>query len=184
VDSRGQVRRLPLAVVIDDDGVRIFTRDGLDSTAKYRDLVETAKQLPVTNANIDGEIVVLNEDGLSDFYALRKAINRRQHDIYFVAFDLLHLDGHDLVIVDRIALNLQPCRRSATAVFAVATLRHHALEASLVDHVTDCLGIARHRLAELDVAVGLNGGVQDLAPVLEGQCQAAARAGRGLRLSS
>jgi bifunctional non-homologous end joining protein LigD len=83
-------------IVIDDAGVRIFTRNGLDWTAKYRDLVEAAKQLPVTSAIIDGEIVVLNEAGLSDFGALRKAINRRQHDLYFVAFDLLHLDGHDL----------------------------------------------------------------------------------------
>ncbi|TIL97077.1 MAG: ATP-dependent DNA ligase, partial [Mesorhizobium sp.] len=28
--------------------------------------------------------------------ALRKAITRRQHDLYFVAFDLLHLNGYDL----------------------------------------------------------------------------------------
>ncbi|CAN7743789.1 hypothetical protein LJR234_006763 [Mesorhizobium amorphae] len=27
---------------------------------------------------------------------LRKAITRRQHDLYFVAFDLLHVNGHDL----------------------------------------------------------------------------------------
>jgi bifunctional non-homologous end joining protein LigD len=83
-------------VVIDDGDVRIFTRNGLDWTAKYRNLVEAAKQLPVTSAIVDGEIVVLNEAGLSDFGALRKAINRRQHDLYFVAFDLLHVDGHDL----------------------------------------------------------------------------------------
>jgi bifunctional non-homologous end joining protein LigD len=50
----------------------------------------------VESAIIDGEIVVLNEAGLSDFAALRKAITRRQHDLYFVAFDLLHLNGHDL----------------------------------------------------------------------------------------
>jgi DNA ligase D-like protein (predicted ligase) len=82
--------------IVIDDGVRIFTRNGLDWTGKYRDLVAAAKQLRVTNAIIDGEIVVLNEAGLSDFGALQKAINRRQHDLYFVAFDLLHLDGHDL----------------------------------------------------------------------------------------
>jgi len=45
---------------------------------------------------VDGEIIVLNEAGLSDFGELRKAITRRQHDLYFVAFDLLHLNGHDL----------------------------------------------------------------------------------------
>jgi ATP-dependent DNA ligase len=38
---------------------------------------------------IDGEIIVLNSSGLSDFGELRKAITRRQHDLYFVAFDLL-----------------------------------------------------------------------------------------------
>lgn len=45
------------------------------------------------SAIIDGEIV-LNDAGLSDFAALRKAITRRQ--LYFVAFDLLQLAGHDL----------------------------------------------------------------------------------------
>ncbi|WP_292107402.1 hypothetical protein [Mesorhizobium sp.] len=34
--------------------------------------------------------------GLSDFHALRSAITRRPQDLYRVAFDLLHLDGHDL----------------------------------------------------------------------------------------
>lgn len=83
-------------IVIDDDGVRIFTRRGLDWTAKYRDLAEAAKLLGVESAIIDGEIIVLNDAGLSDFAALRKAITRRPHDLYFVAFDLLHLNGHDL----------------------------------------------------------------------------------------
>jgi ATP-dependent DNA ligase len=50
----------------------------------------------VESAIIDGEIIVLNEAGLSSFSELRKAITRRQHDLYFVAFDLLHLNGHDL----------------------------------------------------------------------------------------
>lgn len=39
---------------------------------------------------------MLNDAGLSDFVELRKAITRRQHDLYFVAFDLPHLNGHDL----------------------------------------------------------------------------------------
>ncbi|MEO5756037.1 MAG: RNA ligase family protein [Mesorhizobium sp.] len=81
--------------IILDHEVRIFTRNGLDWTAKYRDLAGAAKRLGLDNAIIDGEIVALNEAGLSDFAALRKAITSRQHDLYFVAFDLLHLNGHD-----------------------------------------------------------------------------------------
>jgi DNA ligase D-like protein (predicted ligase) len=83
-------------MIIDDEGVRIFTRRGLDWTSKYRDLAKAAEELGVESAIIDGEIIVLNEAGLSDFGELRKAIIRRQHDLYFVAFDLLHLNGHDV----------------------------------------------------------------------------------------
>ncbi|RJT28648.1 ATP-dependent DNA ligase [Mesorhizobium waimense] len=83
-------------IIIDDADVRIFTRRGLDWSAKYRDLVDAAKELNVQNAIVDGEIIVTNEAGLSDLAALRKAITQRQHDLYFVAFDLLHLNGHDL----------------------------------------------------------------------------------------
>jgi bifunctional non-homologous end joining protein LigD len=82
-------------IIIDHD-VRIFTRNGHNWTMKYRSLVGAAKRLGVESAIIDGEIVVLNEAGLSDFGELRKAITRRQQDLYFVAFDLLHLNGHDL----------------------------------------------------------------------------------------
>ena len=83
-------------IIIDAEAVRIFTRRGLDWSSKYRDLIEAAKGLNVQNAIIDGEIIVLNDAGLSDFGELRKAITRRQNDLYFVAFDLLHLNGHDL----------------------------------------------------------------------------------------
>ncbi|WP_027155041.1 ATP-dependent DNA ligase [Mesorhizobium sp. WSM2561] len=83
-------------IIIDAGSARIFTRRGLDWTSKYRDLTAAARTLDVENAIIDGEVVVLNEDGISDFAALRKAITRRQHDLYFVAFDLLHLNSHDL----------------------------------------------------------------------------------------
>ena len=83
-------------IVIDDAGTRIFTRNGHDWTAKYRPLVEATKRLDVESAIIDGEVIVTNAAGLSDFGALRSAIMKRPQDLYFVAFDLLHLNGHDL----------------------------------------------------------------------------------------
>nr|WP_019858062.1 ATP-dependent DNA ligase [Mesorhizobium loti] len=83
-------------LIIDEDGTRIYTRNGHDWTARYRDLVKEAANIGADNTIVDGEIIVLNEAGLSDFGELRKAITRRQHDLYFVAFDLLHLNGHDL----------------------------------------------------------------------------------------
>ncbi|BAV50981.1 DNA ligase-like protein [Mesorhizobium loti] len=83
-------------MIIDEDGTRIYTRNGHDWTSKYRDLVKEAASLGAESAIVDGEIIVLNEAGVSDFGELRKAISSRQHDLYFVAFDLLHLNGHDL----------------------------------------------------------------------------------------
>ena len=83
-------------MIIDEDGTRIYTRRGLDWTSKYRDLVAASPELGAESAIIDGEIIVLNDKGLSDFAALRSAITRWPHDLYFVAFDLLHLNGHDL----------------------------------------------------------------------------------------
>ncbi|MDX8496896.1 ATP-dependent DNA ligase [Mesorhizobium sp. VK4C] len=91
-------------IVIDNDGVRIFTRRGHDWTAKYSDIAKAAASLNAGSAIIDGEVIVLNDAGVSDFGELRRAITRRQHDLYFVAFDLLHLNGHDLrdmPLVDR-----------------------------------------------------------------------------------
>ncbi|QND61473.1 hypothetical protein HB778_31185 [Mesorhizobium huakuii] len=52
-------------IIIHHD-VRIFTRNGYNWTAKYRDLAGASKRLGVESAFIDGEIVVLNEAGLSD----------------------------------------------------------------------------------------------------------------------
>ncbi|MER9658013.1 hypothetical protein NKJ26_32155 [Mesorhizobium sp. M0152] len=45
-------------VVKDASGVRIFTRRGLDWTAKYRDLAKAAADLDGESAILDGEIVV------------------------------------------------------------------------------------------------------------------------------
>jgi hypothetical protein len=48
--------------------------------------------LGLESAIIDGKTVVLNEAGLSDLDALRKATGGREQDFYFVAFDFV-LDG-------------------------------------------------------------------------------------------
>lgn len=44
--------------------------------------MKEAATVRAENAIIDGEIIVLNDKGLSDFAELRKAITRRQHELY------------------------------------------------------------------------------------------------------
>ena len=59
-------------------------------------MVEACGKLACKTAVIDGEMVVQDEHGITDFHALRSAIYTAPHRLVFFAFDLLHLDGQDL----------------------------------------------------------------------------------------
>jgi DNA ligase D-like protein (predicted ligase) len=83
-------------VIIDPGKVRALSRHGRDWTGPYRRVVEAAAKLTCHSAVLDGEIIVQDENGISDFDALRSAIHRAPHRIVFFAFDLLHLNGQDL----------------------------------------------------------------------------------------
>ena len=55
------------------------------------------RALPLDSALIDGEVVVENASGASDFSALQAVLAEGRSDGFrFYAFDLLHLDGFDL----------------------------------------------------------------------------------------
>ena len=59
---------------------------------------------PCKASIIDGEVIVQDENGISDFDALRSAIHKALHRLLFFAFDLLHLEGQDLrrtLLIDR-----------------------------------------------------------------------------------
>ena len=81
----------------DHGNVTLRSRNGLDWTARFRPVAAAVARLPATTALIDGEIVVPDKNGVSDFSALQAALKERQAGsfIYYV-FDLLHLDGRDL----------------------------------------------------------------------------------------
>ncbi|HMJ50695.1 MAG TPA: non-homologous end-joining DNA ligase [Polyangiaceae bacterium] len=78
-------------------GVKLKTRGDQDWTARFPRLVEALEGIDVETAIFDGEVVVLDEHGVSDFQLLQNALSAgaRQSPHYFV-FDLLYLDGHDL----------------------------------------------------------------------------------------
>ena len=83
---------------IDKGRVTLLTRTGLDWTKKFGEaIVEAFKALAVSQALIDGELVVENAAGASDFSALQAALSEgRSHRLVFYAFDLLYLNGYDL----------------------------------------------------------------------------------------
>jgi bifunctional non-homologous end joining protein LigD len=69
----------------------------LDWTHRMKFIADAALQLPVESALIDGEVVVLSPDGTSSFAELQAAFQEgAKHTLTYFAFDLLHLDGHNL----------------------------------------------------------------------------------------
>ncbi len=82
---------------IEGDDVRIFTRSGKDWSAKFPQQVKALRALDVKSAWLDGEAVVLDQDGVPDFQALQNAFDEGSADaiaIWF--FDLPWLNGFDL----------------------------------------------------------------------------------------
>lgn len=78
--------------------VKLLTRGGLDWTKKFGKAVpEALAALPVGKALIDGELVVENAAGASDFSALQADLSEGRSDRFlFYAFDLLYLEDQDL----------------------------------------------------------------------------------------
>jgi DNA ligase-1 len=88
------------------DEVRVFTRSLDDITARVPELVDAARALPVEAAVFDGEAIALQEDGRPhpfqvtagrlgsklDVARLRAAL-----PLTLLLFDVLHLDGQDLL---------------------------------------------------------------------------------------
>ncbi|CAM2163008.1 3'-phosphoesterase / DNA ligase D / DNA repair polymerase [Paraburkholderia sacchari] len=77
--------------------VRIFTRAGLDWTAKFPKQVEALRALDLQSAWLDGEAVVLDEHGVPNFQSLQNAFEAgRAEAIEFRLFDVPWLNGADL----------------------------------------------------------------------------------------
>jgi bifunctional non-homologous end joining protein LigD len=76
------------------DLVKIWSRRAADFTDRFQGIAEAVRGLNANKALIDGEAVVFQDDGRSDFYAL--LTKRGWLMASFVAFDLLRLSGEDL----------------------------------------------------------------------------------------
>jgi len=81
----------------DAAGVRLFTRNGHDWTAKLRPLQSALEGLKLPPGWYDGEIVVPDEAGIPDFGALQQAFDsERTSEVVLYLFDVPYVAGHDL----------------------------------------------------------------------------------------
>ncbi len=108
-----------LAIHVEPGRVRVLTRGGHDWTDRFPTIAKEAASFG-TSMILDGEAVVLDDQGRSDFGALQRALGgrggqRKAGEAVFYAFDLLYFDGHDLTKLE-------------------LTDRRHLLDDLLADH--------------------------------------------------
>jgi bifunctional non-homologous end joining protein LigD len=81
---------------LDGGRVTLLTRKALDWTAKFKPVANALAELDVQSALIDGEVVVADDQGVSNFSSLQDALKTGKSNFIYYAFDLLHLNGADL----------------------------------------------------------------------------------------
>jgi bifunctional non-homologous end joining protein LigD len=89
---------------IRDGKVGLRSRRRRDVTAQFPELAELPARIAAREALIDGEAVVLDDDGRSDFERMQQRMNVarpsralvEQTPVVLYAFDLLYCDGYDL----------------------------------------------------------------------------------------
>jgi bifunctional non-homologous end joining protein LigD len=105
---------------------RLITRKGNDWTARFRSIAHAIESLAIDRAILDGEIVSLNEKGISDFQQLQNQLKRGDDaSLAFYLFDAPYFDGYDLTGVPLIERkNFLERILAAQSVVTQTTLRY------------------------------------------------------------
>jgi bifunctional non-homologous end joining protein LigD len=84
--------------VKDNRKISLISRNGNKLDARFPEIAEAVKNLPVRDCVIDGEVVALDEEGRSSFQLLQALeMEGRKAPLRFYVFDLLELDGKSLL---------------------------------------------------------------------------------------
>jgi bifunctional non-homologous end joining protein LigD len=81
---------------INKKNVKLISRNGHDYTEKFESLTK-ALSLVSDSAIIDGEVVIENRKGVSDFQLLQNYQSTRKGQLKYYLFDLLFLNGHSIM---------------------------------------------------------------------------------------
>jgi bifunctional non-homologous end joining protein LigD len=90
---------------LDHGAVKLPTRTGLDWTHKYSAIAEAVSSLGAHQAYLDGELCGVGPDGITSFSMIQLASDAgNAAGLVFFLFDLLYVDGEDLMaqpLIDR-----------------------------------------------------------------------------------
>jgi len=116
---------------LDHGQVRLLTRNGKDWTERMPTLQAALEQLEVDSAVIDGELVALDEHGVSRFQTLQSSLNAESDGaLVYYAFDLLHLAGEDITertLLERKSLLRELLTRSEASLGARVRFTAHVV---------------------------------------------------------
>ena len=84
-------------LIKDGSRVKLRSRNDKDMTATYPSIATSAGRIKADRAVVDGEIVAVDAAGKPSFQALQHRAAHPHYVVAFYAFDLLHLDGEDLM---------------------------------------------------------------------------------------
>jgi bifunctional non-homologous end joining protein LigD len=89
----------------DGDNVRLLSRNEKSFDDKFPEIAGAVRDLKLDDAVLDGEIVALDDKGVSSFQLLQAfELGEQRPAIYLYVFDLLRLEGNDLrqqTLIDR-----------------------------------------------------------------------------------
>jgi bifunctional non-homologous end joining protein LigD len=74
--------------------VTIYSRNGISYNHKFQAIAENLKSIP-HDVILDGEVVVLNEEGIPDFQQLHNYPEGGTGELRYYVFDILYLNGHE-----------------------------------------------------------------------------------------
>jgi bifunctional non-homologous end joining protein LigD len=81
----------------DGGKVQLLTRKGLNWTHRMPAIAEEVARLPAKQATLDGEVVVLKDDGTTSFADLQAAFQEGvKNPLDYFCFDLLHFNGRNV----------------------------------------------------------------------------------------
>lgn len=81
---------------VSGDEVRIFTRNGLDWTAKFSPIAQSLSGLDLDGVLLDGEVVAVDSTGRSNFSTLQRTLKGEGGTLSYFVFDLLAEAGKSL----------------------------------------------------------------------------------------
>lgn len=103
----------------------IYSRRGYDWSDTFGNITQSLSALPSREVILDGEVVALNEKGISDFHRLQSELARKRSDrLVYLVFDILYLNGFDLrsaKLVDRKAVLAELLKGSADGPVRLST---------------------------------------------------------------